>query len=109
MRHGLASKKFNELEPQDRLFYIGPKNPNKIEEIIIKAVTPSITTKHYVLIEYFQSSASVDIFKGNNADINLLPTKKIFVDGRADRMMSGTFPPGMYFTNRRVLEKWMGK
>lgn len=102
---GDAEKRFDELVEGDQLYYIDPKKPTEINFLPIKSVTPWEKKKGWVVVEYYQSSQAIDL----GAHLSTIPTRKIIAEGKAKRITTMSLPPTVYFTNKRALEKFMGK
>lgn len=131
---GTAKKRFMELVHGDKLYYIDPKTPTEISELTIKEVRKAVDHR-YVVIVYFKSDEATKVITGMveqniksekemplvveefktenkifNADLlDSIPVGKIIVDKNASECMAHTLPPTVYMTNKRALEKFMGK
>lgn len=123
---GTAIKLFKELVKYDKLYYIEPTNPNEIAELTIKEVRKSTDVNHIVIV-YFKSDDALkavqDMIEEDKKlhsitkDFNLLPNAslddapvgKLVVPKNASHCLTMTMPPSVYYTNKKALEKWMGK
>lgn len=118
---GTAKKLFHELVHGDKLYYIDPKTPHEISELTIKETRKAVDPR-FIVIVYFKSDeatkAITDMSEykvsmpGVDTGINLLdtiPVGKLVVAKNASDCMTHTLPPSVYFTNKRALEKFMGK
>ena len=133
---GTAKKLFHELVHGDKLYYIDPKKPMEISELTIKEVHEHPNDKRFVVIVYFKSDEATklitdmtqlnpklevgdreikvkeidDQIKGFNENlIDNIPVGKIIVQKNSSDCMVHTLPPTVYFTNKKALEKFMGK
>lgn len=134
---GTAKKLFHELVHGDKLYYIDPKKPMEISELTVKGVEPHTKDKRFVVITYFKSDEATKVItlmtekktgligedgreikvkeiddqvkEFNEHLIDSIPVGKIIVHKNASDCMTSTLPPSVYFTNKRALEKFMGK
>jgi hypothetical protein len=132
---GQARKLFKELVNGDRLYYINPETPNLISEITVKEVRVAVDPQFVVVVYYksdeatklitdmtqFNPKLEVDnkiikvdeieqeIKQFNSNLIDAIPVGKLTVPKNATQCITLTMPPGVYYTNRRALEKFMGK
>ncbi len=131
---GDAKKLFHELEHNDKLYYIDPKTPHQISELTVKEVRKSVDARFVVVVYYKSEDATQAIRKmvddnektQKKMDIQVkemqeesrlfnkdllenIPVGKLVVPKNSSSVMTHTLPPSVYFTNKRALEKWMGK
>lgn len=123
---GTAIKKFHELVMGDKLYYIEPTKPTEIAELTVKEVRKSTSASHVVIV-YFKSDDAVKLIEKMidedkqlhqiTKDFNVMPKAsleeapvgKLIVEKNGSHCMSHSLPPSVYYTNKRALEKFMGK
>jgi len=101
---GIAEKTMGELIGGDYIFYIDPKEPTTIKELLVREISQMETNKGWVKIAYYQSTQALDM----GAVTETVPTRLLIVEAKAKRFISLSTPPSIYFTNKRALEKFMG-
>ena len=99
---------FHELEFGDKLYYIDPKTPTQISELTVKEVRQA-TVRTHVIVVYFKSDRATELIKKINDSFEEAPVGKIACPRNASDIITVSIPPSIYATNKRWLEKWMGK